>query len=108
MTTVTQSRLLGLARFHPATGPLWPVMTCELFHDHLSPCQGVSIFALRRGTGYAVAWIDHGSEGVAIIHGLESARAHAINQMADIRSRQAERERQRQLGVHLEWGTPNL
>lgn len=83
-TTATQSRLLTLARFHPATRGRWPEATTELRHHATTPAIAVSLYALRTGYGYCVAWIHNGMDGLNLYSFEEDAREYFDRAVRDM------------------------
>jgi hypothetical protein len=85
-TTTTQSRLLTLARFHQATQGRWPDQTRELFHHAVTPAHAVSLYALRPGYGYCVAWCSAGQDGVNFYQNEADAITWLDRRLHDLRT----------------------
>lgn len=83
-TTVTQSRLLTLARYHHATRGRWPHATDERAHHAATPAHAVSLYALRPGYGYCVAWINNGLDGLNLYNQEEDAREYFDRAVRDM------------------------
>lgn len=84
MATATQSRLLTVARYHQATRGRWPVMADERYHYAVTPAMAVTLYALRPGYGYCVAWINHGHDGVNLYRDEAAARAYIHRAIRDM------------------------
>lgn len=82
--TVTQSRLMSLARYHPAIRGRWPASSHELLHHAVTPSLALSLYALRDGYGYCVAWINAGLDGVNIYQDEQDARAYVRRAIHDM------------------------
>lgn len=85
-TTVTQSRLLTLARYHPASHGRWPQQTRELFHHAVTPAIAISLYALRPGCGYCIAWIRRADDGVSYYRDEQHARTHLKRALQDLKA----------------------
>lgn len=83
-TTATQSRLLTLARYHQSTRGRWPNPTREMFHHAVTPALALTLYALRPGYGYCVAWINHGLDGVHVYRDEADARAYIRRAILDM------------------------
>lgn len=83
-TTATQSRLLTLARFHPATRGRWPHTADERAHHATTPAIAVSLYALRPGYGYCVAWINNAHDGLNLYSFEEDAREYYDRAVRDM------------------------
>lgn len=84
MATVTQSRLLTLARYHPGTRGRWPAQADERLHHAVTPALALSLYALRPGYGWCVAWINRGLDGVNYYRDEADARAYIRRAIQDM------------------------
>jgi hypothetical protein len=84
MSTATQSRLLTLARYHKGSRGRWPTQTVELLHHAVTPAHALSLYALRPGYGYCVAWISNGLDGVNYYADEADARAYIRRAVHDL------------------------
>lgn len=84
MSTPTQSRLLTIARFHQATRGRWPTVTDERAHHATTPALAASLYALRPGYGYCVAWINNGLDGLNLYSFEEDAREYYDRAVRDM------------------------
>lgn len=83
-TTATQSRLLTLARYHPGSRGRWPATADERWHYAITPAIAISLYALRPGYGYCVAWINRGLDGVNFYRDEADARAYIYRAVRDL------------------------
>lgn len=83
-TTVTQSRLLTLARYHPGSRGRWPATADERWHHAVTPAIAISLYALRPGYGYCVAWINNGLDGLNLYTFEEDAREYFERAVRDM------------------------
>lgn len=82
--TITQTRLLTLARYHQGSRGRWPAVTDERFHQAVTPSVAVSLYALRPGYGYCVAWINAGHDGCMYYGEEADARAYIHRAIRDM------------------------
>lgn len=84
MTTVTQSRLLTLARHHKSTRGRWPDTAAEIFHRQVTASRAVSIYRMRDGHGYRLAWICGANDEVIVFADEPSALGYAHRVITDL------------------------
>ena len=82
--TPTQTRLVNAARFHPRMRGMWPQPPNELSHHAISPSVAATLFALRPGRGYCVAWINGPQQGCYYYQTEDAARAYFHRAVTDM------------------------
>lgn len=86
MTTVTQARLLTLARHHKSTRGRWPDTPAEVFHQAVTASRAVSIYRMRDSYGYRLAWICGANDSVLIFADEPSALVYARRVITDLQA----------------------
>lgn len=84
--TPTQSRLIDFAKNQPEVRGRWPQRSEEIYHQQVTPSRAVSVYRLRDGYGYALAWISGPDAGLHTFPDREYALGYADRVLSDLRA----------------------